>query len=66
VDYFVVTKEEAEDGSRGVPVDSIPLSQPEKDLFIKLEKDYKDVKVDIEEQASIVYNIGDSRSERVP
>lgn len=66
VDYFVVTEEKAEDGSRGVPVDSIPLSQPEKDLFVKLEKDYDDVKVDIEEQASIVHDIGDSRSERVP
>jgi len=33
---------------------------------MKLEKDYKDVKVDIEEQASIVYNISDSRLERVP
>ena len=66
VDYFVVTEEETEDRSKGVPVDSVPLSQPEKDLFVKLKKDYKDVKVDIEEQASIVYNIGDSRSEQVP
>jgi hypothetical protein len=45
----VVTKEEAEDRSRGVPVDFILLSQPEKDLFVKLKKDYKDIKVDIEE-----------------
>jgi hypothetical protein len=66
VDYFVVTEEEAEDGFRGVSIDSILLSQPEKDLFVKLKKDYKDIKVDIEEQASIVYDIGDSRSERVP
>jgi hypothetical protein len=34
-------------------------------LFVKLEKDYKDVKDDIEEQASIVYDFGDSRPERV-
>jgi superfamily II DNA helicase RecQ len=61
IDYFVVTKAGSEDGSRGVL-----LSQPEKDLFVKLEKDYKDIKVDIEEQAGIVYDIGDSRSERVP
>jgi hypothetical protein len=66
VDYFVVTKEGTEAESGGVLVDPIPLSQPEKDLFVKLEKDYKDVKVDIKEQASIVYNIRDSRSERVP
>ncbi|KAH8744409.1 hypothetical protein BGZ57DRAFT_862710 [Hyaloscypha finlandica] len=32
-----------------------------KELFIKLEKDYEDTKGDIEEQASIVYNFGDSR-----
>ena len=35
-------------------------------LFIELEKDYKDIKVNIEEQVSIVYNFGDSKSERVP
>ena len=35
-------------------------------MFVKLEKDYEDVKGDIEEQASIVYDFGDSRSERVP
>ena len=65
VDYFIVTKEEIEDRSRGVPIYSIPLLQPKKDLFIKLKKDYKDIKVDIKEQASIIYNIRDSRSERV-
>ena len=32
---------------------------------MKLEKDYKDVKGDIEEQANIVHDFGDSRSERV-
>jgi hypothetical protein len=31
-----------------------------------LEKDYKDMECDLEEQASIVHDIGDSRSERVP
>jgi len=35
-------------------------------LFAKLEKDHKDVKGDVEEQASIVHDFGDSRSERVP
>jgi hypothetical protein len=45
---------------------SVLLTQPEKELFKKLEKDYKDVKCDIKEQATIVQDIGDSRSERVP
>jgi hypothetical protein len=35
-------------------------------LFAKLKKDYIDVKEDIKEQASIVHNFRDSRSERVP
>ena len=65
VDYFIVIKEEATKEPRGVEVDPV-LLQPEKDLFIKLEKDYKVTKVDIKEQASIVYNIRASRSERVP
>jgi hypothetical protein len=42
------------------------LTKTEEELFVKLEKDYSNVKADIEEQTSIVYNIGDSRSERVP
>jgi hypothetical protein len=65
VDYFVVIKEKATKEPRRVNIDPV-LLQPEKDLFLKLEKDYKDVKVDIKGQASVVYNIGDSRSERVP
>jgi hypothetical protein len=35
-------------------------------LFEKLEKDYKDIKCNLEEQVTIVQDIGDSRSERVP
>jgi hypothetical protein len=42
------------------------ITEPEKELFEKLEKDYKDVKCDIEEQATIVQDIRDLRSERVP
>lgn len=48
VDYFVVTREGTEDESGRVLVNPVLLSQPENDLFVKLEKDYKDVKVDIE------------------
>ncbi|KFY69216.1 hypothetical protein V496_00425 [Pseudogymnoascus sp. VKM F-4515 (FW-2607)] len=43
-----------------------PLKEEEKDLFIKLENDYLDVKGDIEKQATIVQDFGDSRSARVP
>ncbi|KAF8853058.1 hypothetical protein BDZ45DRAFT_749007 [Acephala macrosclerotiorum] len=42
------------------------LTELEKELFVKLEKDYKDVKRDIKEQTSIVHDFGDSKSERVP
>lgn len=66
VDYFRVTREELDNRSREVPLYPIPLSQPEKDLFLKLEKDFEVVKGDLEEQASCVYNIKDLRSERVP
>jgi hypothetical protein len=34
-------------------------------LFTKLKEDYIDIKEDIEEQASIVYDFRDSRSKRV-
>ena len=44
----------------------MPVIEPEKELFEKLERDYKDVKCDLEEQVTIVQGIGDSRSERVP
>ena len=33
---------------------SMLLIEPEKDLFEKLEKDYKDVKCDLKEQAIVV------------
>jgi hypothetical protein len=35
-------------------------------LFTKLEKNYTDIKEDIKEQASIVYNFRDSRLEKIP
>ncbi|PMD57726.1 uncharacterized protein K444DRAFT_533434, partial [Hyaloscypha bicolor E] len=38
----------------------------EKELFKQLEKDYKDMKCDLEKQVTIVQDIRDSRSERVP
>jgi hypothetical protein len=65
IDYFVVVDE----GAGRVPGPaggSEPLTEPERVLFAKLERDYADVKGDIDEQASIVHDFGDSRSERVP
>jgi hypothetical protein len=34
--------------------DSVLLTQPKKELFKKLEKDYEDVKCDLKEQATVV------------
>lgn len=45
---------------------SVELTELEHKLFLELEKDYKVVKDDIEEQASIVHDFATSRSERVP
>lgn len=50
VDSFVVeeVEEEGSNKSGGAQVDSVQLSQPEKDLFVNLEKDFEDVKEDLE------------------
>jgi orsellinic acid/F9775 biosynthesis protein OrsD/helicase-like protein/RAD3-like DEAD/DEAH box helicase len=66
IDYFVITDEKEKGGISEQASHSLLLTQPEKELFEKLEKDYKDVKGDLKEQATIVQDIGDSRSERVP
>jgi hypothetical protein len=66
IDYFVVTDDKEKGGVSEQASDSVLLTRPEKELFEKLEKDYRDVKYDLEEQATIVQDIGDSRSERVP
>jgi hypothetical protein len=34
--------------------DSVVLTQPEKELFKKLKRDYKDMKYDLKKQATIV------------
>ena len=64
IDYFIIV--EATSQSSRSKLDSARLIKTKEELFIQLEKDYDDVKVDIKEQASIVYNIRDSRLERVP
>jgi hypothetical protein len=63
INYFVVVeREKGGETARG----SMSLTEPEKELFKQLEKDYKDVKCDLKEQATVVQDIGDSRSKRVP
>ena len=64
INYFVIVDEE-NGGIKGTARGSMPVIEPEKELFEKLEKDYKDVKCDLEEQVTVVQDIGDSRSERV-
>jgi hypothetical protein len=65
IDYFVVVDEE-NGGVKGTARGSMPVTEPKKELFEKLERDYKNVKCDLEEQATVVQGIGDSRLERVP
>jgi hypothetical protein len=65
IDYFVVIDNKKKGRVLEQTNDSVLLIQPEKELFEKLEKDYKNIKYDLEEQATIVQDIGDSRSERV-
>lgn len=65
IDYFVVVDNE-KSGVSATVGDFAPLPGPETELFATLETDYKDVKCDLEEQASVVRDFGDSQSERVP
>jgi hypothetical protein len=43
----------------------IMLTQPKKELFIKLKEDYTNIKRDIKEQANIIHNFKDSRLKKV-
>jgi hypothetical protein len=65
IDYFAVVDRE-EGPVPGPARGRDPLTEPERELFAKLERDYAGVAGDIDEQASIVRDFGDSRSERVP
>jgi hypothetical protein len=60
IDYFVVVPK------KDNQMVATPRTEGERALFKRLEKDYKGVRDDIEEQASIVHDFGDSRSARVP
>jgi hypothetical protein len=48
IDYFIIVDKE-NGGIKGTVRDSMPVIEPEKELFEKLEKDYKDIKCDLEE-----------------
>ncbi|KAM0126310.1 hypothetical protein ACHAO1_010122 [Botrytis cinerea] len=62
IDYLMVV-ENPDSNNKG---DEIPLTQPEKDLSAKIERDSLDVIKYLHKEAGIVYDIGDSRTERVP
>lgn len=65
VDYFVVADNIEKGRVLESSSDATDWTKAKKELFVKLEKDYKDVKGDIKEQASIVYNFKNSKSERM-
>jgi hypothetical protein len=64
IDYFLVV--ENKEVSNCLKPTEKELDNKEKALFRELEKDFVGVKDDLEEQASVVHDFGDSRSERVP
>jgi hypothetical protein len=66
IDYFIVSDNNKKEGFLASGHNAALLTQPEKALFRQLEKDYKDVKCDVKEQATVVQDIRDSRAERVP
>ncbi|PQE10616.1 telomere-associated recq protein [Rutstroemia sp. NJR-2017a WRK4] len=63
IDYFVVVDVDDQEKEKALEP---TRDSPEKELFEKLEQDCKEMKCDLEEQAAVVQDIGDSRSERVP
>jgi hypothetical protein len=62
IDYFIVVDREI---GGEIAKGSMLLIELKKELFKQLKKDYKDVKCDLKEQATIVQDIRDLRSERV-
>jgi hypothetical protein len=65
IDYFIVINSNKKEGFLVSSNNSILLMQPEKELFEKLEQDYKDIKCDLEEQVTIIQDIRDLRSEKI-
>ena len=66
IDYFVVAEQQRKRGRSKHAQDSEQVTETEKELFEKLEEDHNRVKDDVEEQAGVVYDFGESRSARIP
>ena len=64
IDYFVVADSKGDDKVSRTTEDLVLLIEAKKELFKKLKEDYKAVKDDLEEQASIVQDF-DSKAARV-
>ena len=66
IDYFVVVEEAEEEKGRLLGAGKTPLTDSKKACFGTLEEDHQKTKDDVIEQASIVHDVGGSRSARVP
>ncbi len=66
IDYFIVVENKDKVSGSRASTGSVLLVELEKELFRKLEGDFDAVKCDLEEQVTIVQDIEDLRSERVP
>ncbi|KAJ8066707.1 hypothetical protein OCU04_004100 [Sclerotinia nivalis] len=64
IDYFRVVEDAAANNNGGG--DEVPLTQPEKDSFNKIERNLLDIKKDLYKEAGVVRDIKESRAERVP
>jgi hypothetical protein len=65
INYFVVTDDNKNSRVPEQASDSVLLTQPEKKLFDKLNKNYTDVKQNLKKQASIVHDFK-AKSKKVP
>jgi len=59
INYFIIVDKKKEKVSE-IAKDFALLIEPEKKLFVKLEKNYSNIKNNIKKQASIVYNFRNS------
>lgn len=64
IDYFRVVEDAAANNNGGG--DEVPLTQPEKDSLDKIERNVLDIKKDLFQEAGVVRDIKESRSERIP
>jgi hypothetical protein len=54
IDYFVIINNKKKEKVFKQTSDSVLLIQPKKELFEKLEKDYKNIKYNLKEQIIII------------